>query len=505
MSASARPFPDRPSLRYLKLEAKRRLAAGEFGTLHDAQLAIAREHGLPSWTALKEHIARIADRPAFTQVRWLLSRFRDAGSPTWAAPAEDELRAHFTDHYLRQVPPETVVRALARAGAGVGDEPVVAAETPLSLRAHVVGLRIEAAVEDVPPHRFTRLRVYAGGGRVTDPRLAAPITRTSGAVPEAAAAVAAESFAELGLPGLVLAGATPGAAGGRPGMWAVATGWADLGRGEELRPDHRFPAYAISKPVTATAVLRLVADGRIGLDDAANAHVRTLRLADDTITVRELLAHTGGVDSPREMFTDAAGGLPDVTALLGPVVACGGPRGRFAYGNGGYAVLGELVAGVTGVPYAEAVTRLVLEPLGMHDSSFPDTLPDDGAAAGHRLAGDGPLEPDPVRLCVVPAAGGLWTTAGDLVRFGLGWAGLLPRALAREALRPHADQPAGGARAGLGWMLNPDKDVAGHPAVGPGAAASLIVRASTGAVGVALTNRSVPIEPVNARLMRPIA
>ena len=58
MSDQSQPrgLPEHPSLRYLKIEAKRRLAAGEFATLHDAQLAIAREHGLPSWAALKAHI-----------------------------------------------------------------------------------------------------------------------------------------------------------------------------------------------------------------------------------------------------------------------------------------------------------------------------------------------------------------------------------------------------------------------------------------------------------------
>jgi hypothetical protein len=49
----ARSLPDRPNLRYLKLEAKRRLSAGEFPALYEAQLALAREHGLPSWAALK--------------------------------------------------------------------------------------------------------------------------------------------------------------------------------------------------------------------------------------------------------------------------------------------------------------------------------------------------------------------------------------------------------------------------------------------------------------------
>ena len=51
-----RSLPDKPSLRYLKLEAKRRLADGEFPALHDAHASIAHEHGLRSWTALKHMI-----------------------------------------------------------------------------------------------------------------------------------------------------------------------------------------------------------------------------------------------------------------------------------------------------------------------------------------------------------------------------------------------------------------------------------------------------------------
>jgi ABC-2 type transport system ATP-binding protein len=55
-----RALPAQASLRYLKVEAKRRHAAGEFPSLHLAQLAIAREHGQPSWTALKEAAAAAA-------------------------------------------------------------------------------------------------------------------------------------------------------------------------------------------------------------------------------------------------------------------------------------------------------------------------------------------------------------------------------------------------------------------------------------------------------------
>lgn len=58
-----RSLPDRPNLRHLKLEAKRRLAAGEFATLNEAQASIAREYGQPSWTALKQLVSRLSQQP----------------------------------------------------------------------------------------------------------------------------------------------------------------------------------------------------------------------------------------------------------------------------------------------------------------------------------------------------------------------------------------------------------------------------------------------------------
>jgi CubicO group peptidase (beta-lactamase class C family) len=487
LSAESRRFPDRPNLRYLKIEAKRRLSAGEFATLHDAQLAVAREHGQPSWAALKLFL----ERPAFAQVSWVVSRFRTPG----AAPAEDELREHFDERYLRLVPPDTMVRTLGGVADRLRADLVVVRETPTYVRARISDLRVEAAVEPSAPHRMTSLRVYPAGERVTDVRVASPPGDVSGAVPPMAVEVAEESVRDLGLPGLALAGATED----DPAGWTLVRGWADLERGEALRPGDRFPVYGVTKLVTATAVL--VADGRVGLDEPAGAYLRTVRPADGTVTVRELLTHTAGVTGPHDVFADR---VPEPVSVLGPVVPCDGARGVFAPSNAGYALLGQLVADVAGAPYTEAATRMVLEPLGMSRSWFPARLPDSGAVTGHRLAEDGTLAPDPVRLCVLPAAGGLWTTAADLTRFGRTWPALLPAELVREALRPQVRRQEPGAAMGLGWVLNEAKDVAGHPGGGPGAAASLIMRPGTGQATVALTNRLVPVEPVNARLARPI-
>jgi CubicO group peptidase (beta-lactamase class C family) len=252
--------------------------------------------------------------------------------------------------------------------------------------------------------------------------------------------------------------------------------------------------------VVAAQQERLTLQRRPALDDPVNRHLRSLRLADDAVTVRELLSHTGGVDSPSSVWAEA---VADVADVLGPVAGCSGPRGAFAYSHGGYAVLGQLITDLTGIPFAQAATRLVLEPLGMADSWFPARAPvSPDAAHGYRLAPDGSFEPEPPPAFALQSAGGLWSTGPDLVRFGSGWRTLLPGELAGGALRPHARQYDSPADIGLGWLLNRQDDAAGHAGAGPGSSASLITRPGTGRSSVVLTSRQVLVEQTNARLLR---
>jgi CubicO group peptidase (beta-lactamase class C family) len=503
-----RDLPDRLSLRHSKLEAKRRLAAGEFTTLHDAQLAVAREHGMSSWTALKERIAAAeADRGhALAQVRWVFGRYSEAGTPGWTAPGRDELSEHVTEQLLALVPPETVAAILGSVAAKLREDLVLVAADSLQLRAKVADLLVEATAEPEAPHRLASLRVFPGGAPASDTRVAQPPAASFGPVPEQVPGFVEDCYAELGLVGLTAAGDW----GSGPGfeVWACSRGWADLEANVPLGSGHRFPAHGITTLVTSTAVLCLVAEGVVGLDEPVNDHLRSLRLADDAVTVRELLSHTGGVDNPSPVWADS---VADIAEALGPVADCSGPRGEFAYSYGGYAVLGQLIADLTGIPFAQAATRLVLEPLGMADSWFPVSptaiAQARDVARGYRLEQHGSFAPEPPQvsasqLFAFPSAGGLWSTGPDLVRFGSGWRTLLPGELAEQALRPHAVQYDSWAEIGLGWLLNRPEDAAGHAGAGPGSAASLITRPSTGRTSVVLTNRQVLVEPTNARLIR---
>jgi hypothetical protein len=173
----SRHLPDQLNLRHSKLEAKRRLAAGEFTTLHDAQLAVAREHGMSSWAALKEHItaAEAAQGHALAQVRWVLGRYGEAGMPGWTAPDRDELGEHLTEHFLTLVGPETAAAILRSVAPKLREDLVILDAGPLHLHAAERG---RAVVDRAGPGSL-RVRLAEPAARGTRRAGAAPARRAA--------------------------------------------------------------------------------------------------------------------------------------------------------------------------------------------------------------------------------------------------------------------------------------------------------------------------------------
>ena len=162
-------------------------------------------------------------------------------------------------------------------------------------------------------------------------------------------------------------------------------GVADRASGAPVTPRTRFRLGSLSKPITAVAILQLVAEGRLRLDD------RVLPLLGDlapplkairdprvhAITVRHLLQHTGGFDrelSGDPVFMPRAGEAlarqnaePPPTCQLALRVVLEDrldfdPGSRFAYSNLGYCILGRIIERVTEMSYVEYVRRHVLAP-----------------------------------------------------------------------------------------------------------------------------------------------
>jgi Beta-lactamase len=120
---------------------------------------------------------------------------------------------------------------------------------------------------------------------------------------------------------------------------------------------------------------------------------------------------------------------------------------------------------------------------------------------GCRLAEDGSPEREPPQVFALQSAGGLWSTGPDLVRSGSGWRTLLPGELAELALRSQVPRREAAEETGLGWGLRRLMDAAGQAGAGPGFAASLIMRPSTGRTTVVLTSRLCTVLALNVELI----
>ncbi|WP_051704330.1 serine hydrolase [Glycomyces sp. NRRL B-16210] len=219
----------------------------------------------------------------------------------------------------------------------------------------------------------------------------------------------------------------PGAA------WAVVTAdgiehqaaWGEDGGGAPVTGSTPFLWGSVAKPVTATAVMTLVEDGRIDLDEPARAYLPEFTLADparaERITVRHLLEQTSGIPEGTgvtDRFDFDAGADPYGEALadLAEAEPFAEPGAEFEYASANYLVLGALVQAVSGMDYEDYLREAVLDPLGM-DTAVADA--DAGAAVpdghtfvfGQPVAIDAPFDP------TGPSYGYLGGSAADLAAF----------------------------------------------------------------------------------------
>ena len=185
---------------------------------------------------------------------------------------------------------------------------------------------------------------------------------------------------------------------------------------------------SISKMVTAVAAMRLVEQGRLGLDVPVDAW-----LAPDLprnpfgapVTLRHLLGHRAGVvrEAPVGSYFDASEPtLAATVASLGATDLRTEPGRTFRYSNPGYALVGALLERVTGQPFPDAVHDLVLAPLALHDTDF--RARQDLRARqvlGRMWTYDGRAIPTPDWQCGCAPAIDLRSTAADLVHFARLW------------------------------------------------------------------------------------
>jgi len=183
-------------------------------------------------------------------------------------------------------------------------------------------------------------------------------------------------------------------------VWAQGFGIADRSRAKAATADTIYRLASISKPFTATAVMRLVERGQLDLDQPANrylvdAQIRARAGAAEQVTLRRLLNHTAGLPTHWNFFYAASG---DSSAEQPPLRARSiaayaftayEPGTRTNYSNLAFGILDHIVATVGKQDFRTMLRTEVCDPLGMASTDLgvrPDRL--DAAAVGYRRVGE---------------------------------------------------------------------------------------------------------------------
>ncbi len=223
-----------------------------------------------------------------------------------------------------------------------------------------------------------------------------------------------------------------------------AVGFADIAAQKPMRTDCLFWIASMSKPITATALMMLVDEGKVNVDDPVEKylpefHGQMLAVEQDDnhailkrpvhpILVRNVLSHTSGLPFMSRVehhidqrpLREAA-----VSYALAPLKF--EPDSKYDYSNAGINTAGRIIEAVSGMPYEQFLQKRLFDPLGMKDTTFfPSVEQLPRIAKSYRPAKDG-LEAIQIDQLTYPLegpgrypspAGGLFATAADVAVFG---------------------------------------------------------------------------------------
>ncbi|HEY7692939.1 MAG TPA: serine hydrolase domain-containing protein [Gaiellaceae bacterium] len=283
-------------------------------------------------------------------------------------------------------------------------------------------------------------------------------------------------------------------------VWAETVGIADEGR--EATADTQYRIGSITKTFTAAAVMLLVEDGAVALDDPLARHLPEARFGE--LTVRRLLAHSSGLqrEPPGEVWEslDFPGGDELVAGLADAELVL--PAGeRWHYSNLAYALLGEVVSRVAGTAFPDFVDERLIGPQGLGRTTWRSVEP---AARGYYVDPYArTLRPEPTLEGEgVEAVGSLWSTPSDLCR----WAQHLASIEAMHQVQIMDDPESWTLGHGLGLQLvrRGERVLFGHGGAMPGFLAMLLARRREQVGAALVTNASTPaaaVEEITAELV----
>ena len=236
-----------------------------------------------------------------------------------------------------------------------------------------------------------------------------------------------------------------------------------------VKPETLFQSGSIGKQFTATAVMMLAEEGKVGLEDPLTKYFPDAPGTWKNVTVRQLLSHTGGFTDYPEKFDFRRDRTEDeILKVIEGIPLAYAPGTKWAYSNLGYATLGILIHRASGKFYGDFLQERVFGPLGMTTTriiSEEDIIPN--RAAGYRLVKGQLKNQEWVSPSLnTTADGSLYFSILDLQKWD---AALTPGKLLKKSsfdemwtIANLKDGQPNSGHYGFGWFL---ESVHGHPII----------------------------------------
>lgn len=272
-------------------------------------------------------------------------------------------------------------------------------------------------------------------------------------VAEEVDAILAEEFKD-GLPGAAAIVVTDGRVIFRKGY-----GLANVELGVPMRPEMVFQVGSVTKQFTSAAILMLVEQGKISLNDDFRHYLPEYPDKGAPITVEHLLTHTSGIKS----YTDEPKWLEmwrqdltpaEIIAITRDQPLDFPPGTKFLYSNSGYVILGAIIEKVTGQTYGEFIRKNIFEPLGMTSSRYATNfglVPN--RAYGYSTDGQAIVNATFLSMTQPFSAGSIESTVDDLAKWDAAVSSgkLLTRASWDRMFTPYILAGGEATNYGYGW------------------------------------------------------
>jgi CubicO group peptidase (beta-lactamase class C family) len=296
-------------------------------------------------------------------------------------------------------------------------------------------------------------------------------------------------------------------------LWTREYGEADVATKEKVTESTLFEQASVSKTVTATALMQLWEQGKLGLDDDVDLHlpfsIRNPNTPNTPLTVRQVLTHTASIRDT-DLIYDISAENADYPIPLGDFLANyftpGGahydaganfhsyaPGAAYDYSNVGIALAGYLVEQISGESLDFFSQKSVFTPLAMSDTKWGLANLGDAVAVPHEWS-NGSFSAVPLYGYPDWPAGGLYSTAGEMGRFlaaiirggELDGARILDQATVDEMLR--IQFPSVQSDQGLVWYYTDGGTLVGHDGADWGWSSEMFFRVEDGVGVVVLAN-----------------